>query len=422
MESKTYYRSIRKRIEQEKYLNGRRDQKNGQAIEAELIKDTKASQSIIDFETIYVPKLPKHLKKSFFGTFDRRFTFILGASLLFHILFIYILYKNTSFEVTSDDISKLQKHYANLILDEEAIIKSHEDTDERAAKVRLSSQRKPSSKTAIDDGISKEEFIETDEKTKAKRSRRTRTKELGPSSGIASSDAADQTEKRGTIVAKVSNMGVLEYMKSTVLTSNVDDDFLVYTDAINNNFIRTLDGIDAEDLVAAIKLGDSPNGTQKNIGKLKKPRHLERSAGNVEVKDLFGRDTPLEEAQTIPISKIEQYEKIPSSLDALSRRRKRKVQRTASEISEVIRLHNKAIQDCYKQALRKDVHLKGKIVVQFTINPMGRVTSSSVVSSTVNNERMERCIINKIRRWNDFGICEDQVEDISLKQSYVFGY
>jgi len=418
MESKTYYRSIRKRIEQEKQFNGYKDQKGEQTPPKGLYEDEDVSKSKFDLQTIYMPKLPTHLRKNLFETFDLRFIIILGISFLFHVLFLSILYHNTSFEVTSDDISKLQKNYANLILDEHEITEDDEKIDDGT--VRADGPPKEI-EPPESDVVSEEEPEEQIAKTRTEHARRAKSGTGEPSQGLDVEDAGE-TGNRGAVVAKVSSMGVLEYMKSTVITSDVDNDFLVYTDAINNNFMRTLDGIDAEDLIAATKLGDSNDGLENSPNRFRNPLHMKRSRGNVEIKDLFGRETPLEAAKTIPIDKIAQYEKIPTSPDAISRRRKRRVQRIPSEISKVIQLHNKAIQDCYKQALRRDVSVKGKIVVQFTINSQGRVTSASIFSSTISNERMERCVVNKVRRWNDFGICEEQAEDISLKQSYVFGY
>ncbi|MBN1351001.1 TonB family protein [candidate division KSB1 bacterium] len=415
MKPKTYYRSIKKRIEQET------QQRKGESeFQAGSGKESQP-QETYDFQKPVLQKLPRHLKKGVFGNLDFRFLAILVFSTIFNLLLFYILYNTASFEVTSDDISRMQRHYAKLILNSPS---SNTEPGELNSDVHAFDLH-PGSK--IENEPSPEPPAETAKDLAEKQPRQTRRARADDSESRESgdfnldNDASAADSKRGALVARVSDMGVLEYMQRTVITSDIDDDFLIYADAVNNNLLRTLDGMDAEDLNKAKSLANEM-AEKDQSNRLRKTLDMQRSSGSTNAKDLFGSDNPLEEVASIPIGKVEHYEKIPEPLDALSKRRKRKVQRTAAEISEVIRLHNKAIQDCYKQALRKNVSLKGKIVVRFSISPLGRVTDVTIVSSNLNNERMERCIVNRMRRWNDFGICETQKQDISLKQSYVFGY
>jgi TonB family protein len=54
---------------------------------------------------------------------------------------------------------------------------------------------------------------------------------------------------------------------------------------------------------------------------------------------------------------------------------------------------------CYEPELAKNPKLSGRIEVQFTISAEGKVIAVVLVSSTMNNPKVERCLVNAIRRW-----------------------
>ncbi|MEE4311536.1 MAG: AgmX/PglI C-terminal domain-containing protein, partial [candidate division KSB1 bacterium] len=96
--------------------------------------------------------------------------------------------------------------------------------------------------------------------------------------------------------------------------------------------------------------------------------------------------------------------------------------RNPDEVSAVINNHNSAIQYCYQRELKRNPELRGKIVIRFTIAPNGRVTEAKILSSTVNNQRVERCVVNRVRRWDDFGAIDSSKGDAVFRQVYTFGY
>ena len=96
--------------------------------------------------------------------------------------------------------------------------------------------------------------------------------------------------------------------------------------------------------------------------------------------------------------------------------------RDSDEISIVINQHNAAIQSCYDRELKRNPDLKGKLVVRFTITTDGRVKNVNLISSTLNNSRVERCIVGKIRRWDDFGAIDAALGETTYRQIYAFGY
>ena len=84
--------------------------------------------------------------------------------------------------------------------------------------------------------------------------------------------------------------------------------------------------------------------------------------------------------------------------------------------------HVKAIKYCYERELKRFPTLKGKVAVRVTVNPEGAVKHVEIVSSTLNNDRVERCIVSRIRLWKDFKAIDPKEGDVTFRQVYAFGY
>jgi TonB family protein len=72
---------------------------------------------------------------------------------------------------------------------------------------------------------------------------------------------------------------------------------------------------------------------------------------------------------------------------------------TKNEIGEVIYRKRSEVRYCYEAALIRKTGLEGKVVVQFTIMASGLVKSAAVEDSTVDDQILEQCIINHLKRW-----------------------
>jgi hypothetical protein len=68
-------------------------------------------------------------------------------------------------------------------------------------------------------------------------------------------------------------------------------------------------------------------------------------------------------------------------------------------IRRVIRLHTNELKYCYEQELAKNSALSGRLSIQFVIAATGQVMSSASQSSTLNNVRVENCVVQALRRW-----------------------
>jgi TonB family protein len=96
--------------------------------------------------------------------------------------------------------------------------------------------------------------------------------------------------------------------------------------------------------------------------------------------------------------------------------------RSPNAIQEVLLTHVPAVRYCYERELKRTPDLAGKITVRITVGPDGIVTNAEIVNSTLNNERVERCILSRIRLWNDFKPIDASEGDVSFRQVYTFGY
>jgi len=67
------------------------------------------------------------------------------------------------------------------------------------------------------------------------------------------------------------------------------------------------------------------------------------------------------------------------------------------EIEQVFQKNKSAIYSIYNRELRKDPTLQGKVVIELTIAANGRVTKARIVSSDLNNPKLERKLLLKVK-------------------------
>lgn len=71
--------------------------------------------------------------------------------------------------------------------------------------------------------------------------------------------------------------------------------------------------------------------------------------------------------------------------------------RTREEIQTVFDQNKGAVYALYNRALRKDPTLRGKVVLELTISPNGKVTKCRIVSSELNDAGLERKLVSRIK-------------------------
>lgn len=413
MQTKKYYRSIKRKIEED---NIRHDATQTATV-ARSPKKTR-----IDLHEFYIPVFPKRLKRGIWSGLDVRYFSILAASLVFHLAFILIFYRNTNFGISQKNIENIQSNYAKLILDRGGLTEVPKPEEAPVA-------RGTKTQTAETAPVTGEAAPSRRERRRTATSDETQIPDQGELAEERELAQESRRSRNYSLSTQVGSMGLLEYIKGTVITSKVDDAFLNYTDAANRNFIRMMDGMDVEDMkllrlnratAGPFGFPDS-NAEIDSVNFKAKIKTADRSARKATPKELFGSNEALEELEALPVEKNEKFEEKPIEGDALLKLQRKIVKRIPTELSVTIQRHTQAIQDCYKTVLRKEVALRGKVAVRISIDPAGRVVDAEIVSSTVNHAQMEQCLVSRIRRWRDFGNCPTQQGIFSFTQTFSFG-
>lgn len=68
-------------------------------------------------------------------------------------------------------------------------------------------------------------------------------------------------------------------------------------------------------------------------------------------------------------------------------------------VRRVVRRHLNEVKFCYERALARFPSLAGRVVIQFAIDPAGRVASAAVASTTLGSREVEGCVTQAVRRW-----------------------
>lgn len=72
---------------------------------------------------------------------------------------------------------------------------------------------------------------------------------------------------------------------------------------------------------------------------------------------------------------------------------------SAEQVNRVVRANRAAIKYCYENALQRQAGLKGVVHVSWQIALSGSVKSARLAKSTLNNSKVEGCIVRQIKRW-----------------------
>lgn len=95
--------------------------------------------------------------------------------------------------------------------------------------------------------------------------------------------------------------------------------------------------------------------------------------------------------------------------------------RDPQAIRSVIRRHDPAITDLYQRELRNNPELRGSLTLRFQIDKNGYLMNPEIVDTTLRAPGLEQKILEKMRRWRDFGKSLDYTGETRYQLTYVFG-
>lgn len=88
------------------------------------------------------------------------------------------------------------------------------------------------------------------------------------------------------------------------------------------------------------------------------------------------------------------------------------------QIMRVVRRNQSAVRYCYENELQRQPSLRGRIEIRWRIARNGTVSSASRASSTMQNARVEGCIVRQVRRWR---FPEPDGGEVDVNFPFIFG-
>lgn len=393
---------------------------NSNEILNELYNTKQPSYYLLD-------KFPKEFKKDILKSFDVRFMTILFFSFFFHISLLIFFKTKFPAQINSKTITKIQQQYVDLLLeDKESPLSSYDNVVDY--KYKLDSKTITGLSEWLDTFADKAlKSIKDMSFSKPKETKVPERETIVPSKEEITT--ARKTAAKGRIRSlsdlekEVSSIGLLGIInsKTTFMDYEYIDDILEYTEINNNhlaNVLSKLSSIRVPHHKTAGYILSYKRSHNMQGGQLKGGRKHAGSDMRQVLKDI----KPLATAKTTKMNRTMKYENIPSSyLQKLRPQYGDGTTRSTKDVVRVVQSHKRALQDCYKQELKFNALVHGKIIVRFTVDPEGNVVRASIVSSTLNSSRMERCVLNRVRKWRNFGYCDPSIGNITYKQAFNFG-
>jgi len=361
-------------------------------------------------------RFPKEFKRNWLKQLDVRFTVILALTFLFEVCLILFLLSQVKGSYKNLDVNSIQRRYAHLLLNKntrgsvsneiiptETYLYGVPDDIEQNILSSGSMQNMNENASSVYANNSRGSDSNRDKGNQSS---------TDPASGNRTSDSG-----RGGAAARVGSIGLLQYITDDNNTSNDELREIFAQGDLSNQYL--------EGSLANVKLGDyrKRGGTSQSGAGTESAAFyngLKGSQINVPSADARSSVAPIEKAIYSTIAKNTELEE--SSVLILNKTGKKASARKAEHVTRIVLNHNRSIQDCYKQSLKKQPDIKGKVVVRFSVTPGGAVDRVEVVNSTIDYEPMIRCIVNRIRRWKDFGESDISLGTVSYRQTYVFGY
>ena len=356
---------------------------------------------------IGIGKFPKECERQWGDVLDKRFALILLVSFLVHfITALYFAINPPEDTLSHKEIRRIQEQYVDLVLKEPVKTEVAEMED-----------------LFLTEGVVEEETeAESGGEGSGSRKKEGRTSET--KGGTAESrkakydDGAESRRRtREQISQEVSSKGLLGILSGSGSAAEGEGvaDLLGDVDQGDGNLDNVLNQLDGIKVADASSKGSRGGSGAGGSGRGVKGSRTTSGGG---INDL------LTERGTAKSTNVKRKGSIVvSNISAVADERGVKSDsRNSDDVSEIVNSHNAAIQYCYQRELKRNPTLKGKLVVRFTIAPNGKVKKVDIVSSTINNPRVERCVVNRILRWDDFGAIDPAKGDAVFRQVYTFGY
>lgn len=356
---------------------------------------------------------PREFQRRYLISFDRDFLIILLISAVGVIFFIEYFRLRFADYVEPTQVPKLHHHYATMMLTREM--------EQKAAEMAKRELVPPAKIITVSDKAG-EGFFGAEGAAISGKGERERPPIHSPAA-VAEMAAAARSSS-GEVSGSGSDSGLLGLLGSGsgYVSSEYVNGIAAYGELESSRLDQALSSL--EGIKTAPGLSTMGGGRQITDG-----RNVlgGRRGQELTLDDLLGNLQQSASLSYRELGRTDGFETIKSSVPAKptaprTAEERAKLRRTAEQVQAVINSHRPAIIDCYKQLLRRQPEAKGKIEIRFAVNPDGRVVRAEIVQSTIDDSEMQQCILNRIRKWNDFGYGDPTVPEQVFRQTFTFGY
>ena len=367
-------------------------------------------------------------RKSMFTDWDWNFMGILFICIFIEAVVVYILAGRPVPEYSEKEIAKIQERFASFVL----------KTEVRGGRETTISTAVAGGGTASDEEIVDEEIGgggtgeegggtgtgEDSGSGTGEGSGGGGTGGIGEARRVSRVEAAEARRRtREEISRMVSNRGILGLLTGTGSATEGKAVSSAFNESIGGSgtgedldqILSSVDGLRTQGIPGSGGSGGGGGGEGGSGGG--GGLRGERSGRKATIDDLVS-DRSSVQSQTLT-RKGELRVEAPTEVTGVGRK---SIYRSPDAIQEVLISHNAAIRYCYERELKRNPTLKGKIMVRITIGADGAVKDAAIVNSSLNSERVERCILARIRLWKDFKPIDEAEGDVTFRQVYTFGY
>ena len=365
-------------------------------------------------------------RKSVFTDWDWNFMGILFICIFIEAVVVYILAGRPVPEYSEKEIARIQERFASFVL----------KTEVRGGREAMISTAVAGGGVASDEEIVDEEIggggtgegggTGTGEGSGSGTGEGGGGGEPGVARRISRVEAAEARRRtREEISRMVSNRGILGLLTGTGSAAEGKAVSSVFNESAGgtgagedlDEILSSVDGLRTQGVPGSGGSGGGGGGEGGSGSGSGGGLRGERSGRKATIDDLVS-DLGSVQSQTLT-RQGELRVEAPTEVTGVGRK---SIYRSPDAIQEVLVSHNAAIRYCYERELKRNPTLKGKIMVRITIGANGAVNDAMIVSSTLNSERVERCILARIRLWKDFKPIDEADGDVTFRQVYTFGY
>ena len=365
---------------------------------------------------------PKQYHKRYFDDIDKTFLIVLFLSFIAHFGTVgYFVLNPLPTKIPQHSIKKIQDQFASLVLDREE--EATKLADALAAGPKAGAPEPPAP-VATSGLVGSQESAPSSQAAGPS----TVSPASEPGAGTAEAALSSRAQRQKRIESQVATQGILGALTGSGPTMNNQalQDVLGSGGSANSDFDQVFNNLDKLSTSGG-KLKGRGQTDSEGIRSQSAARGKRTTQGGT-IKTSVSKIGEVQGTAPTRTTEFVVAELTPLSGDGTEQGggggggAGAQGARDANAVRSVVEAHSPAIEYCYNRELKRNPDLKGKIVVKFTITPAGKVINPKIILSTLNSESVERCILSRISRWDDFGKIDPSLGNATYRQVYTFGF